>query len=48
MIFNLNKIIKLIKKNIEITFLFLLIIITITSTTFYNNNKLVVNEIIKM
>ena len=39
MIFSSNKIIKLIKKNLEIIFLFLLILITITATTFYNNNK---------
>ena len=39
MIFRSNKIIKLIKKNLEITFLFLLIICTIISTTFYNNSK---------
>ena len=44
MIFSLNKIIKLIKKNIEITFLGLLLLISISSTTFYNNNKLLVNE----
>ena len=42
--FSSNKIIKLIKKNIEITFLFLLLFITITSTSFYNNQKLLVNE----
>jgi murein DD-endopeptidase MepM/ murein hydrolase activator NlpD len=39
-----KKIIQLVKKNIEITFLFLLFLITITSTTFYNNNKKIVNE----
>ena len=44
MIFSSNKIIKLIKKNIEITFLFLLLLITIVSTTFYNNNKTLVNK----
>ena len=44
MIFSSNKIIKLIKKNIEITFLFLLILITIASTTFYNNRKILVNQ----
>ena len=44
MIFSSNKIIKLIKKNIEITFLALLLLITITSTTFYNHNKILVNE----
>ena len=44
MIFSLNKIIKLIKKNIEITFLFLLLAISISGTTFYNNNKILINE----
>ena len=44
MIFSLNKIIKLIKKNIEITFLFLILFITITSTTLYNNNKILINK----
>ena len=44
MIFSSNKIIKLIKKNIEITFLFFLLLITISSTTFYNNNKKLINE----
>jgi len=44
MIFSLNKITKLIKKNIEITFLFLLLLITIISTTLYNKNKILTNE----
>ena len=44
MSFSSNKIIKSIKKNVEITFLFLLIIITISSTTFYNNNKILINN----
>ena len=44
MIFSSNKIIKIIKKNIEITFLFLLLLITITSTTIYNNNKILISE----
>jgi murein DD-endopeptidase MepM/ murein hydrolase activator NlpD len=44
MIFSSNKIIKLIKKNIEITFLFLLFFITIVSTTLFNNNKKLINE----
>ncbi|MDC1140163.1 M23 family metallopeptidase [Candidatus Pelagibacter sp.] len=44
MIFSSNKIIKLIKKNGEIAFLFLLLLITITSTTFYNNNKVSINN----
>ena len=42
--FSSNKIIKLIKKNIEITLLFLLLAITITSTTIYNNKKILINE----
>ena len=44
MIFNLNKIVRLIKRNTELAFLYLLIIITIASTTFYNNNKEVINK----
>ena len=44
MIFSSNKIIKLIKKNIEITFLSLLLLITIVNTTYYNNNKIQINE----
>ena len=44
MIFSSNKIIKLIKANIEIIFLFLLLFITIVSVTFYNNNKLAVKN----
>ena len=44
MIFDANKIIKLIKKNIEISFLFFLLIFTITTTTFYNNYKKSINE----
>jgi len=44
MIFSSNKIIKSIKRNIEIVFLILLLFITIASTTFYNNNKILVNE----
>ena len=44
MIFNLNKILKLVKKNNEFSFLFLLIIITVTSTTFYNNKNKLANE----
>jgi len=44
MIFSSNKIIKLIKRNIEISFLFLLLLITITSTKLYNNNKLLINK----
>jgi murein DD-endopeptidase MepM/ murein hydrolase activator NlpD len=44
MIFNLKNTTKLIKRNIEISFLILLATITIVSTTFYNNNKELVNE----
>ena len=44
MIFNLNKIQKIIKKNSEIGFLFLLIVVTVASTTFYNNQKKIINE----
>jgi len=44
MIFSSNKIIKIIKKNIEITFLFLLLLITISSTTIYNKKKVLINE----
>jgi murein DD-endopeptidase MepM/ murein hydrolase activator NlpD len=44
MIFNLNKLKKLIKINNEITFLFLLIFVTILSTTFYNNKKNTIHE----
>lgn len=42
--FSSNKIIKLIKKNIEIILLFLLLAITITSTTIYNNKKILINQ----
>ena len=44
MIFSSNKIIKLIKKNIEITFLFLLLLISIISISFYNDKKILINE----
>jgi len=44
MIFSLNKTVKIIKKNIEIIFLFLLIIISIASTNAYNKNKLLIDE----
>ena len=43
MVFSSNKLIKLIKKKAEFTFLLLLLLFTITSTTFYNNNKIVTN-----
>ena len=44
MIFSSNKIIRLVKRNIEIILLFLLLFITIISVTLYNNNKLAVNK----
>ena len=44
MIFSSNKIIKIIKKNIEITFLFLLLLITISSTNIYNNKKISIDK----
>ena len=44
MIFSSNKIIKIIKKNIEITFLFLLLLITILSTNIYNEKKILIDE----
>ena len=44
MIFSSNKMIKIIKKNIEITLLFLLLLITIWSTSIYNKKKTLINE----
>ena len=44
MIFSSNKIIKLIKNNIEITFLFLLLLIAISSTNIYNKKKILISE----
>ena len=44
MIFSSNKIIKLIKRNFEITFLFLLLFIATLSTTYYNNNKKLIDK----
>ena len=44
MIFSSNKIIKIIKKNIEIIFLFLLLLITISSTIIYNEKKVLIDE----
>ena len=44
MIFSSNKIIKIIKKNIEITFLFLLLLITFSSTNIYNKKKVLIDE----
>ncbi len=43
-ILNLKKIPKLLQKNREISFVFLLMVITIISTTFYNNNKKNINK----
>ena len=42
--FKLYKIIKIFKRNTQISFLFLLIVITVVSTTFYNNKKLVISN----
>jgi murein DD-endopeptidase MepM/ murein hydrolase activator NlpD len=44
MIFSSKKIVKLLKKNIEITFLFLLLIIATTSTTYYNKKKILISD----
>ena len=44
MIFSSNKIIKIIKKNIEIASVFLLLVIAIVSTTIYNNKKILINK----
>ena len=44
MIFSSNKIIKIIIKNIEITFLFFLMFFTILSTTIYNEKKVLIDE----
>ena len=44
MIFSSNKIIRIIKNNIEITFLFLLLLITISSTSIYNKKKVLIDE----
>ena len=44
MIFSSNKIIQIIKKKIEITFLFLLLLITISMTNIYNNNKILIDK----
>ena len=43
-ILNLKKIPKLLQKNREISFVFLLMVITIISTSFYNNNKKNINK----
>ena len=44
MIFSSNKIIKIIKKNIEITFLFLLLLIIIWSNFIYNEKKIFIDK----
>jgi len=44
MIISSNKIIQIIKKNIEILLLFLLLLITIVSTTIYNNKKILTDK----
>ena len=44
MIFDLNKMIKFVKKNTEFIFLFFLVFVTITSTKLYNNNKLLIDK----
>ena len=44
MIFSSNKIIRLIKRSYEITFLFLLMVLTIVIITSYNNKKTLINE----
>ena len=44
MIFNLKKAKKIVHKNLEISFLFLLVLLTIIFTTFYNDNKRQINE----
>ena len=47
MIFKLNNFQKIIKKNSEITVLFLLIIIMVITTKFYNDKKKEIDEGIK-
>ena len=44
MIFDLNKMLKPVKKNAELVFFFILLITTVISTTYYNNSKKIVNE----
>ena len=44
MIFYLKKVPKLIEKNLEIGFFFLLIIFTVISITFYNSSKKIISE----
>jgi F-type H+-transporting ATPase subunit gamma len=44
MIINLNKFKKIVKKSIELIFLFFLIILTIVSTKFYNDKKIIITE----
>ena len=47
MIFNFKKVPKLIKKNLEILFIFFLTIISVISTTYYNNSKEQINTAYK-
>ncbi|MDB9979597.1 peptidoglycan DD-metalloendopeptidase family protein [Candidatus Pelagibacter sp.] len=44
MIFSSNKIIKIIKKNIEITFLYLFLLIAISSNIIYSEKKILIDE----
>ena len=44
MTFTSNKILKIVKKNIEFIFLFLLLLITVLVTTFYNNKRILIND----
>ena len=44
MIINLKQVTKLIQKNLEISFIFLLTVTTITSLNFYNNSKKQIND----
>jgi murein DD-endopeptidase MepM/ murein hydrolase activator NlpD len=44
MIFSLNKIIKIIKKNMEIAFLILLLLTTVTATSIFNQKKTLIDE----
>ena len=45
--FDLNRTLKLIKRNNELMFLLILLIVTIASTTFYNNKKVLVEKTYK-
>ena len=44
MTFTSNKILKILKKNIEFIFLFLLLLITVLVTTFYNKKRVLIND----